>query len=579
MKLRSKFYLLYILFVLLPLSLILAFSYQTFSRWTKDRMNEYSERIFQSAVRESNNRIDKITSSLRFLTFYSDDDSNSVVRTMEQFSGQEKQWSSYDLFLANRRLSSVFANLLVSNDSIRGIYLFSPSGVVFANSNPQYSSLAQDYDARSDAWYKDTLSANGRYYIFTQAPDAMFTDQSDSIYFSLAISNIYTHEFLGILLADCDPEILNLTNINSLPDITLLEVENTATSSILYSNRDTLRPGFDNRQHTVRKQSLNLPSLQLTGTFDKEALYNTYWIGNLMLYALVALCSISMILLVFFIASHIVKPLETLAGIMAHQDSTLIANETVYTGRHDEIGMLYREYSQLLENINAYIKKDYKDRLILLDAQMKSLEARINSHFLFNTLESINSMAELADNEPIASMSMALGNMFRYAIKTDSEIVTLADELNHVADYVSIQGIRFSHRFTIQYNVPEELRRQKVLKLILQPLVENALSHGLEHCTAGDQIRIGAQIDKTADILLITVEDNGRGITTDALNEIQLSLKEEVKFTELGHRSKQSIGLKNIHSRIVLYYGDGFGLKVESKPENGTKITIRIPTI
>lgn len=245
--------------------------------------------------------------------------------------------------------------------------------------------------------------------------------------------------------------------------------------------------------------------------------------------------------------------------------------------RTDEIGTLYNEYANMLDELNASIKRDYQDKLNVLDAQMKSLEARINSHFLFNTLESINSMAEIDNNEKIATMSLALGNMFRYAIKTPSEIVLLEDEINHMNDYISIQSIRFSNKFTLTLDVPETLYHEKVLKLILQPLVENSFYHGLNYCTTGDNITVQAK--KAENILYITVSDNGQGMTEDIMNDLQTKLSEEASFTELGHRNKQGIGLKNIHSRIELYYGKGYGLTIQSQSGNGTSITIRIPVL
>ena len=193
------------------------------------------------------------------------------------------------------------------------------------------------------------------------------------------------------------------------------------------------------------------------------------------------------------------------------------------------------------------------------------------------TLESINSMAELDDNEQIATMSLALGNMFRYTIKTESEVVTLRDELRHVHDYVSIQLIRFSNKFRLELDIPERILEEKVLKLILQPIVENSFYHGLNYCTAGDRITIrGARENST---LLLSVSDNGQGMRREKLEELNVKLQEEASFTELGHRTRQSIGLKNIHSRVELYYGKGYGLHISSTPGEGSTITIKLPVL
>jgi two-component system sensor histidine kinase YesM len=262
---------------------------------------------------------------------------------------------------------------------------------------------------------------------------------------------------------------------------------------------------------------------------------------------------------------------------MANQNGSHLTITEKFSNRNDEIGILYNEYNVMVEELNASIKKDYQDKLITMDAQMRSLEAQINSHFLFNTLESINSLAELDDNERISTMVMALGNMFRYSIKTQSELVTIEEEIQHVQDYISIQQIRFDQRFTFQLFIPPDLYQLRVLKLILQPLVENALYHGLNYCSSGDTITLDGYLDHS--FLHLCVTDNGIGMTAEELTLLQKKLQEESSFTELGHRTRQSIGLKNIHTRIELYYGKGYGITIKSAPHSGTAIDLLLPLL
>ena len=174
-------------------------------------------------------------------------------------------------------------------------------------------------------------------------------------------------------------------------------------------------------------------------------------------------------------------------------------------------------------------------------------------------------------------MAMSLGNMFRYAIKTQSELVTLQEEIDHVMDYISIQSIRFSHRFRFCLHIPDSMRHLKVLKLILQPIVENSFSHGLKNCPFGHQIYIYGFLKDT--YFLIYVVDDGKGMTPEQLSELNSSLMEEPEFKELGHRTNQSIGLKNINTRIELYYGKGYGLTAQSKPDKGTLMQIKLPLL
>lgn len=380
-----------------------------------------------------------------------------------------------------------------------------------------------------------------------------------------------------MILVTCDPEIFDLSTVNTMDDSVLLYIDNKDTSVTLYSNINDLPETFSEDDLKIRRTDLAVDSLELTAVFDYDSLYGEFSLTIFLLLVVAFTCIILCLVLAYVVTKNMIRPIEALSSTMSHQRDHKFSFSSPYMNRTDEIGTLYNEYGNMLEELDASIKRDYQDKLNILDAQMKSLEARINSHFLFNTLESINSMAEIDENEDIATMSLALGNMFRYAIKTPSEIVTLKDEIDHVKDYVSIQSIRFSGRFSLTLDIPAALYSEKVLKLILQPLVENSFYHGLDYCTAGDNITIWAE--RSGPVLYITVSDNGKGMNADTLESIRRKLSEEASFTELGHRNKQGIGLKNIHSRIELYYGKGYGLNIRSAPGEGTSITIKIPAL
>jgi two-component system sensor histidine kinase YesM len=405
----------------------------------------------------------------------------------------------------------------------------------------------------------------------------MFASNQSSIFFAQSLFDVYSHEFLGVLVLNCSPVMFDLSLINTMPDMAMLTIDNQETGQVLYSNRESFSSEFDSHSQQVFAEELSLSPLRLTAVLDYDALLKEFQLTGILLILIAGICIAIILVLSYVISKNLVYPLEHLSRKMASQRGHNLELTSQFLNRTDEIGTLYNEYNNMVEELNRSVKRDYQDKLVLLDAQMKSLEARINSHFLFNTLESINSMAELDDNEPIATMSLALGNMFRYTIKTQSELVTIADELQHVKDYTDIQQIRFSNRFRLEVQMAPELRSQKVLKLILQPLVENALYHGLNYCSTGDCITISGHMEEGC--IYLEVRDNGLGISPQQLHELTLRLEEEPSFTELGHRNKQSIGLKNIHSRIELYYGRGYGLTVSSTPGHGTSVGIKLPVI
>ena len=155
--------------------------------------------------------------------------------------------------------------------------------------------------------------------------------------------------------------------------------------------------------------------------------------------------------------------------------------------------------------------------------------------------------------------------------------MTLEKELAHVKNFVAIQQIRFDNGFRFEMDVPEELYSCRILKLILQPLVENALYHGLLHCNAGSSIYLSAR--KENKIIYFTVKDDGVGMASETLEQLQKLLEEKPKFGELSQHANESIGLKNINARIRLYYGEDYGLSVKSEQGCGTTVQIKIPEL
>lgn len=576
MKLRTRFFLIFSILAVIPLLILTEYSYVRYRDITYERMDELSENLFQNAVTQTNNMLNTIQTSISYLTFYSNENDYSVIENLRPYAEEDTQLTAYDTFRTTQHLNGVFQNIMASYDYITGIYIFTPSDVTFSCSQSS-NILSSRYSPKGKNWYENTLAQNGHFYVSAfMDPDMFIGEVEDAVYFSLSINDLYTNEFLGVILVSCDSDIFDLSTVNTMPETTLLYISSKETNYTLYSNINELPENFSGSGLEVKKTDLAVDSLELTAAFDYDSLYAEFSLTGALFLVVAFTCILIFLVLAYVMTKNMIRPLEELSTTMSRQGKDL-SFYSPYMNRTDEIGTLYNEYSNMLEELNASIKRDYQDKLNILDAQMKSLEARINSHFLFNTLESINSMAEIDENENIATMSLALGNMFRYAIKTPSEIVTLQDEINHVKDYVSIQAIRFSNKFTLTLDIPDELYQQKVLKLILQPLVENSFYHGLNYCTAGDTITIQAKRDST--ILYITVSDNGQGMTQEVLDELRAKLSEEASFTELGHRNKQGIGLKNIHSRIELYYGRGYGLSITSTPGEGTSITIKIPVL
>lgn len=589
MKLKSKFLIVFLLISNIPILIITAFTYNRYTNLLREQSAEISNTIYNNAIDLCNRKTADILKAAETFQFYSES-SYSVTQDFLFFSQSPPEWDdklndeyrewNYRISQSHDHIKFICENLVYqSNNPINGLYVFTPSGVNLGYGNGD-SQLTYDYNAFDTKWYREASNPEnkGRIFVTQISEKDYMIGTLNSITFYKGLYDVYDPDlFLGVMIIDCSPDMFDeLSSVNSLPDTILLSVETTG-NYVLYHNLDDINWDYSKGNTDTRKDTLDIDTLRLTITTNNQKLFESFGVTRLIIIEIALVCALIFAVASILLSTYLTKPIASLSRQMAGQKMHTSPSPSKYLDRTDEVGVLYNEYYNMLEELNTYVKNQYQNKLITLDSQMKSLEAQINSHFLYNTLESINSIAEIEEIESISIMSMALGNMFRYSIKTKSELVTIADELQHVNDYTVIQQIRFDNRFRLVIDIPESMYEQKVLKLILQPIVENALYHGLQYCNAGDLITIHAACDENTIHFRIT--DNGTGMTPEELQALRRKLSEEAHFTELGHRNKESIGLKNIHTRINLYYGRNYGLTIESTQGCGTSIQIRLPLV
>lgn len=576
MKLKKKLLLSFAAIAIIPLMCMTVFAYTQYVHIINRHITTIADNEFKNLSLKVRESYDSIRQTLSFLTFYSADD-NAVLSTLRSLKYAEVV-SDSDTYNASESIKTACQSAMYNQSYIKSIYIFTNTKdrSVFGHSRTAEEGISSGYDPINDDWYQKTLALNGSVYISPLDVYPMFGTDYECFFVAHLIRDAdRDFQHLGVIVVEYSSEIFDLSRETALSDIANITLTNTLNDSVIYTNMEENHLEIIPTEENSTVESVFQTPFELSMTIDYASLKAEYSSTLILLVLLAALCLLCILLLTMRITRDFINPIEKLSSCMVQQQMVHVELPSGYESRKDEIGILYRQYDKMMTEINNFIKTEYQNKLITLDAQMKALEARINSHFLFNTLESINSMAELAEQEQISTMSMALGHMFRYAIKTDSELVTIEDELNHVRDYMVIQRIRCDDKFRFIEDVPGEFYGQKMLKLIFQPLVENSLIHGLEYGNSGDEIRLSVRTLR--DMLLIVISDNGKGISKKRLEELRQHLQEEITFTELGHRKKESIGLKNIQSRIELYYGKGYGLTINSTEGEGTEIKMHIP--
>lgn len=240
----------------------------------------------------------------------------------------------------------------------------------------------------------------------------------------------------------------------------------------------------------------------------------------------------------------------------------------------DEIGRVVKSLNQMLDN-NAKMnremqesqKKMYEAELARKQLQVLAYRNQINPHFLYNTFECIRGMALYYDVEEIAEITMALSNVFRFAVKEEN-IVTVRDEIDYIREYATIIEYRFMDKIEVVIDAEEALHEKKVIKLILQPVVENAVFHGLEQKMEEGEVKVTIR-RKWDDYIMFLVEDNGCGMTEEQVRKLLNSLEEK--------NSRKGIGLANIYQRLKLFYGENVVFEIKSRPGEGTRVMIVVP--
>lgn len=220
-------------------------------------------------------------------------------------------------------------------------------------------------------------------------------------------------------------------------------------------------------------------------------------------------------------------------------------------------------------------EENYEREIMLKQANLATLQSQINPHFLYNTLECIRGMALMEDKEDIADIAWSLSRFFRYSISGNSDMVSLQDELENVQNYAKIQNYRFQNRFVLRIEGEDSLGNSMLPKLTLQPVVENAILHGLKDMLEGGTVRIQIERLNEGDLRII-VSDNGCGMSPETLaNLSQKILHGDVGKGERGRHA--GIGMHNVDRRLKLHFGPQYGVAVYSFQGKGTDVELRIP--
>lgn len=489
----------------------------------------------------------------------------------------------------NSRITLLYDN---NKDSIANIALLSKEGELL-ESVPA-ARLKTGLDVTQEEWFSNTLARTDNLHFTTPHVQYIFDNNENQYRWVITLTRAVeithgTSTEQGILLIDIRYNSLaqileNITlgnqgylymlgNDGELiyhPKMQMIAtgqaVENTVAAADYQDGR--YREKYNGEWRDINVKSVGYTGWKLLSVTPEKGLSLNNLKMRLFLVFVLAAFLLVLILINTFISSRITIPIQKLEKSVNAIEAGELDTE-VYMGGSYEIRHLGRSIGDMAKRIKALMEDIVAEHESKRRNEFDILQSQINPHFLYNTLDIIVWMIENGQKQEAVQVVTALARFFRISLSKGRSIITVRDELEHVRNYLMIQQMRFKNKFVYKIEAKEDVLDLVSLKLMLQPLVENAIYHGMEFMDGDGEIRV--EVYREADELRFLVRDNGLGMTE---KQVAALLGEE---HHVSSKRGSGIGVKNVMERIRLYFGDDYGLSIWSEPDEGTTITIRLP--
>ena len=482
-------------------------------------------------------------------------------------------------------IRSVLENVANSHREVAGIFIATKEDLYVSTG---MSRISRD-PFQNERWYREASENPEEIQLISVVTGRnIVTNRSYSIddVFSLAkaVQDPETGEVLGVILLDIRHDIIqssiNGVTIGEKGFVFVMDQEDnivyTPVNGIVYrvnpkwvKAMEPMSVQIQGGSYQIRSELSPYTGWRTVGVFSMDEVMSSV---NTIVYILFTCVIISLVLVVivsFKFSRTLTNPIFKLKRLMKQAESGDLTVRFNFE-HNDEIGELGQSFNHMIARIDQLIQMVYVEQENKRTAEMKSLQEQIKPHFLYNTLDTISWMARDYDAEDIVRLVDALTNMFRIGLSHGKDIITVKEEITHVSNYLYIQKIRYKDKLNYVIHVDESLYAIEVPKLILQPLVENAIYHGVKAKRGGGTITITGVPE--GENLVFTVQDNGAGMPQEKVEELNRRMSERSVLDE-----KKSFGLFYIRERIQLCYGTGYGVHVESALGEGTRVTITLP--
>lgn len=549
MKYRHKLTILLVITSLVPMTVLALYSHISMSRLVRHNELEDTSSILEQTRESIDSQIEIFTSLLNYLTYSPDIEEVINEKSMDNYMAYEKYTYIVDPLLTVPKSY---------HDAIEQIQLFAQSIKV------RHEYTLVPLSEMKQEWWCDSLTddVQVQWMVNTEKPEIVAVRQLyngkeleavlcitlDYNKIFKPLNNVIVEESGGMVLDKSGNILYRREEIqeNDLADKTdsqeVLEAVQKNYVSVSSISRDT---GWEFYLYKTRKSI-------------EQSVYQML----LTEIPLIIGCVLIIFILGLVFSRLFTRKIEQLTRNM-DQVNHGIREVTVYSDSEDEVGLLIRSFRRMMGEIDRLISEVYENKIALKEFELKALTAQINPHFLYNSLSIINWMAIRSDQKEISKVTLDLSTFYRTALSKGEDMVTVENCIRNIQAYLSIQLVMHDNDFQIEWNIDPQVKTEKVPKLILQPVVENALEHGLDVKEEGEKILKLSFLDNGSDVLL-RVEDNGLGMEQEVAQRL-------IMYQAEGY------GLKNVNDRICLLYGKDYTIRILSKVGEGTRVEMRIP--
>ena len=486
-----------------------------------------------------------------------------------------------------QRLVEQFRTILKSRNDIRNIGLIQKDGNRLFNNGGQQKNAYLDLDTQ--AWYKNAITSNRSVLTSSHVQHVIRGERPWVITVSRGVRNFTgSGNREGVVFIDLNysaiSELCDQNSIGSKGYVFLLdqdgnvvyhpqqqqlynELQTENIDLVMNTDKETLMDGSGDNARIYTISRSEKTGWTVVGCTNVAELLKDSKKARSIYVLVAAILVVVALVLSNFIARNITRPLQQLRDSMARvQEGDFGAAEVEVTSRN-EVGSLTRSFNVMTSRIQELMKQNIYEQQQKRKSELKALQSQINPHFLYNTLDSIIWMAEGKKNEEVVVMTASLARLLRQSISNEEEQVPIGQEVEYARSYLTIQKMRYKDKLEFQIQVDAQIMGVPIIKLVLQPLIENAIYHGLKYKEGKGLLIVRGY--REGENAVIQIKDNGAGMDEQTLSHI--FEKHKVNYRSNG------VGVYNVQKRLQLYYGMDYGITYSSKQGEGTTASIVIP--